>query len=180
MNIVMIGLALGLQCSARHSGAMPDEIVTRYCSLDSAGARLSSASYEAIDSLVTWDVEGGWDCLDVIAGFRMEPPVIDSDSSASVIVSYDLLGFMGGSTWNPFGADSVQSRREIVSFRLLHDSGLGWHIDHPMIRPHVSLAATVSHIERLFSMDPKRSVTDSALVGALGRLRSRQRESAGE
>jgi hypothetical protein len=180
VHIVIVGLVLGLQCSAAHSWEKPEEIVSRYCSLDSAGARLSSASYETISPLVTWNIEGGWDCLDVIAGFRIEPPVMDSDSSATVVVGYDLLGFMGGSSWHPVGEDSVRSHREVVRFRLLHDSRLGWRIDDPMIRPHVSLAATVSHIERLLSMDPKRPATDSALVGALGSLRSRQRESAGE
>jgi hypothetical protein len=170
VHIVIVGLVLGLQCSAVHYREKPEEIVSRYCSLDSAGARLSSASYEAINPLVTWDIEGGWDCLDVIAGFRIAPPVMDSDSSATVVVSYDLLGFMGGSSWHPVGGDSVRDHRETVSFRLLLDSRLGWRIDYPMIRPHVSLAATVSHIERLFSMNPKRSITDSALAGALGRL----------
>lgn len=179
-NIVIIGLALGLQCSATHSGGTPAEIISRYCSLDSTGARLGSASYEAVSPLVTWDNEGGWDCLDVIAGFRIEPPLMDSDSSASVVVSYDLLGFLGGSTWHGVVADSVRSHRETVSFRLLHDSRLGWRIDHPMIRPHVSLSATVSHIERLFAMEPNRSVSDSELAGALATLRLLQRESARE
>jgi len=179
-NILIIGFAVVLLCSAVHSGETPGEIVSRYCSLDSAGARLSSASYDAISPLVTWDIEGGWDCLDVVAGFRVERAQLDSDSSASVLVSYDLLGFMGGSSWHPIGADSVQGHPERVSFHLLYDARLGWRIDDPMIRPHVSLAATVSHIERLLSMDPKRSVTDPELAEALARLRSLQHEPGAE
>jgi len=176
----LLALVLASHCCAATGDLAPCAVVSKYCSLDSAGARLSSAGWDAVAPLRTWEMEGGWDCLDVIAGFKIEPAIIDSDSTAAVTVRYDILGSLNGSRWDPAVSDSLGGRRETVTFRLVRDSRHGWRIDDRAISPHVALAPVIDHIEKLLMMEPGRAASDPDLVQALASLRSLRSESAGK
>jgi hypothetical protein len=176
----LLAIVFASYCSAANGDLAPRAVVEKYCSLDSAGARLGSATCDAVAPLRTWEMEGGWDCLDAIAGFKIEPAIMDSDSTAAVTVRFDILGSLDGSKWDPAVPDSLGGRRETVTFRLIRDSRRGWRIDDPSYRPHVALAPVIDHIEKLLMMDPRRAASDPDLVQALASLRSLRSESAGK
>jgi len=123
--------------SARPVAHLPgtaSELLQAYCALDFDGARLSSTTFERVNSMVAWAQEPGWDAVKLVEGFTLGAPQA-SGNRIEIPVFYEVVGAAEGPQVTRFG-----KQVETVKFEL-ESAGGTWKIVGPIIPPHVSLAA---------------------------------------
>jgi hypothetical protein len=139
----IFGIVLLLSCSVTaHAGSLPDEVVSAYVSYDYSGGRLKGV----IPSMVVWEHEPGWDQTVIVDDVSISSAKYLADDEASVLVTYHVVGFRGG-------VDLVfKARMEHVAFKLkkLNED---WLIVSPVIPPHVTANALLSHLRELLAHD---------------------------
>jgi len=111
-----------------------NQLLEAYCALDFDGARLSSTTFEKVDSLVAWEQEPGWDAVKLVEGFTLGAPQA-SGNRIEIPVIYEVVGTADGPQVTRF-----ETQLETVKFEL-ESAGGTWKITGPIIPPHVSLAA---------------------------------------
>ena len=99
----------------------PSDTVRQYCQKDFEGVRLSSETWDQVASLVTWEVEQGWDVVTGISGYKIISEEI-SKNKATVRVEF---------------INEAGTMREHISINLREEDG-SWKIAPPGYRPHVS------------------------------------------
>ncbi len=124
----------------------PGQIVERYCNLDLKGARLHSDGIAAVQDMVTWPDEPGWDGIVVVSGFKRGTP-IESGGQTVIPVTYDVAGFLNGWQWT--SANSSEGKTQLdeeqkKDFLLVQESGK-WKITKPVFPPHVDVKTALEH-----------------------------------
>lgn len=145
--ILFAALALTAGCKVGQEGKAPrntlataEETVKAYCDLDANAARLTSQTWSKVLPYIVWTEEAGWDKSIVISGYTISKTQTQSETAATVIVEYQVLGVVTG--------DYVQTKKtENVPFKLKKTKD-GWKITSPdFMPPHVLLKPMVKHLE---------------------------------
>lgn len=126
----------------------PKEIVELFCTEDSKGVRFSSATRRTLNTLIAWEGEPGWESISLIDSFSIIT-VSEEGNNAKVKVQYRVYGVLRGFNWEPNNPDeeAPSAINEIIEFNLskIQDS---WKIVEPVIQPHISIEAALSHFEQ--------------------------------
>ena len=104
----------------------PSEVVKRFCQLDYEGARLSSETYSAIQPLIAYPAEPGWDTAVGIKGYALKKEMINGDV-AEVMVEYEI-----DQIWPEGDLPSRQETFKLVKY------GPAWKIQEYIMYPRVS------------------------------------------
>lgn len=137
-------------CSERQKliQSSPEDVVNTFCQLDSAGARLSTASWTTIAPFVGWAEEAGAEVISVITTFK----IIKSDvfkTKANMTVEYTYLG----------STDSIRflesTTRRTIIFKLIKSND-NWKIIAPVTAPHVEWTHVIEHLKTLGTAEPSR------------------------
>jgi hypothetical protein len=176
--LVVTCLTVGSSSRVKENGS-PTKVITRYCDLDFAGARIVSNSYDKIEHLTLWPhpAEPAWDVATVVSHSKVISTTL-TGKRATVTVRYTVLGELEG------GQFKQDNKKETVQFTLelgqqewswkngtdpvLIESALGWRIVDPLIQPHVSARSAVNAM-RLLLKTPDKSERDG-LVQTLHQL----------
>ena len=125
----------------------PTEILKRYFTLDSKGARLESLSYETVAPYVAWKDEPVWGHAVVIEDFK----VIDETSQWEIVnnlevvipVEFKVLGlvYYEKAVFIPEpGPEVVRVRVKAVRNR--------WRIVEPVLPPHIGHKRMINHVRQ--------------------------------
>ncbi|HSE60226.1 MAG TPA: hypothetical protein VLA99_16115 [Nitrospiraceae bacterium] len=149
--MVFIGLwgLMAGQAGAQSGGLThdPTEILKRYFTLDSKGARLESLSYETVAPYVAWKDEPVWGHAVVIEDFK----VIDETSQWEIVnnlevvipVEFKVLGlvYYEKAVFIPEpGPEVVRVRVKAVRNR--------WRIVEPVLPPHIGHKRMINHVRQ--------------------------------
>lgn len=125
----------------------PADIVRKYVSLDTRGARLEAMTWEALKPYINWKQEPVWGHLLVINGYEVVDDVkqwnILSMEEAVIPVKYRILGVM---YWNT-ASFLAKPEEEVVGFRV-KAVGNRWRIVEPMIPPHVGQKRLLNYVRQ--------------------------------
>ena len=143
----------------------PADVVKRYLSLDSKGARLDAMSWETVKPLVAWKDEPAWGQVVVVSTYQVVDDVkqwrVLSTMEVIIPVEFHVLGSVYYETASFY--PDVQVKR--ADYRVKAIKGL-WRIMEPMLPPHVSQKRMVGFV-RQAALDE----TDQSKVARLGELR---------
>ena len=125
----------------------PTEILKRYFTLDSKGARLESLSYETVAPYVAWKDEPVWGHAVVIEDFK----IIDETSQWEIVnnlevvipVQFKVLGlvYYEKAIFIPEpGPEVVRVRVKAVRNR--------WRIVEPVLPPHIGHKRMINHVRQ--------------------------------
>ena len=125
----------------------PTEILKRYFTLDSKGARLESLSYETVAPYVAWKDEPVWGHAVVIEDFK----IIDETSQWEIVnnlevvipVEFKVLGlvYYEKAIFIPeVGPEVVRVRVKAVRNR--------WRIVEPVLPPHIGQKRMINHVRQ--------------------------------
>ncbi|PIV20898.1 MAG: hypothetical protein COS40_10205 [Deltaproteobacteria bacterium CG03_land_8_20_14_0_80_45_14] len=135
------------------NSSSPDDVVKRFCKLDSEGKRLSSRTWGSFLPLVTWaeEITAGESIkvIHIIENFNIENTLVH-DSIASVFVRYNYLGV----------TDTVEfskplKQEQVIEFRLLKQNRI-WKIKEPVIAPHVNWESAIEYLKPAIDERPER------------------------
>ncbi len=143
-------------------------LVEKYCTADLNGVNLSTESFlkSGISSFMVageWEPPG-WDTVTLIKGYAITSVELN-DTTATATVSYDVIGEVPG-------AEEVVIDRKKVNykFRLVKKDGI-WKLVTPSdLRPHVSLATTLQHIQYLYDTQKENQPKAPHVMQRLKRL----------
>jgi len=143
----------------------PTEILKKYLSLDSKGARLDATSYETLRPYISWTDEPIWGHVIVITDYE----VIDDVKQWQVVglmevvipVEFKVLGAM----YYESAGFVPDPQVERVGFRVKVVKGL-WRIVEPMLPPHVTHGRIVNYVRQAL-LDER----DQARAAKLAELR---------
>lgn len=136
---VLAGCVLALLAAAAWPApprpTRPSAIVSLYCRLDEAGARLApkSAAARQINALVSWNFEPHWHEFVVIEGYRLEQPK-NWGGTKSIYVDYRVAGKIENGRWVA-KPGSERQRFDVI------DEGDEIFIYRPIQPPHIGRAA---------------------------------------
>jgi hypothetical protein len=144
------------------------ELVSKYCRLDYAGARLDPQDWTKFDSLVWWKANPDYLQIDVISHYTVESTPVLSNGKYSVTVHYRLLGrFETGIGYTPEAAKSDENVDYTVT--AVNDE---WRInDADPNFPHPSRAAMLKWLTDKISTTRDASAKNIYLE-ALGKLQA--------
>ena len=143
------------------SEAKPEDIVIKYYTADSKGARLSWETNNKVKSLVAWQEEPGWDVVFVVDTIGVNK-INKIGSDYIVEVRYKVIGILNGDDLLRFHFN------ELVDFMLVKESN-SWKIKQPIIPPHVSVLSLKEHLKHLISIESNETRT-SVLQDLVERL----------
>jgi hypothetical protein len=114
------------------------ELVSKYCRLDYAGARLDPQGWTKLESLVWWKANPVYMQMDVISRYTVETEPVMTHGKYTVTVHYRLLGrFEPAIGYTPEPANSTQDVEYTVT--VANDE---WRVDDAEPNfPHPSRAA---------------------------------------
>jgi hypothetical protein len=153
--------------SLKHS---PSEVVKRYLSLDSKGARLDAMSGETVASYTNWDEEPTWGHVVVTRGFVVAEQyrqweVIDR-LEVVIPVTFEIIG----SVYLETAGFVQETEREEVRFRVKAVNNR-WRIVEPMLPPHVGQNRMINFVREAWMKE-----TDPAKRDRLGALQNEIRK----
>lgn len=126
--VLVIGVSVHAKQTSLAQAKTPEEIVYKFCTLDSEGARLSSDKYSLVKNLTTWEDEAGWDEYIIIKNFKILSSVIN-EHQAEVKVTYHVLGTKTSEAFKK------ETKTEKVTY-LLKKINDQWKIESPQLPPH--------------------------------------------
>ena len=106
-SLSLLAFVVGSTCFVVAQGTMPmplghvaqdtksadvHELVSKYCRLDYAGARLDEQGWAKIEPLVSWRRNPEYTEINVIARYTVDPEPAESRGKYTVTVAYRLLG----------------------------------------------------------------------------------------
>lgn len=132
-----------------------------YCRLDAQGMRLGWMDCNAIDSLVLWDGEPGWDQSMSIDGYDLLQSHRNGDTLI-ISVRYRQVGWWSGGELLPAPGrwNGNIEHAETVSFKLIRRHNC-WKIAGPIIKPHVSLDSTISYFGQWLQRTEEKANPDT-------------------
>lgn len=151
---VLLLILFGLLTAPHDGGAItgdlkrdPADVVRKYVSLDSRGARLEAMTWEAMKPYIDWQQEPVWGHLLVIEGYEVVDDVkqwkIVSEVEAVIPVRYRILGAM---YWDS-AAFLPEPQVEEVGFRI-KAVGDRWRIIDPIVPPHVGQKRIINYVRQ--------------------------------
>lgn len=167
--MVFIGLwgLMAGQAGAQSGGLThdPTEILKRYFTLDSKGARLESLSYETVAPYVAWKDEPVWGHAVVIEDFKVINEIsrweVVNNLEVVIPVEFKVLGlvYYEKAIFIPeAGPEVVRVRVKAVRNR--------WRIVEPVLPPHIGHKRMINHVRQAWLDE-----TDSAKRELLDALR---------
>ena len=167
--MVFIGLwgLMAGQAGAQSGGLThdPTEILKRYFTLDSKGARLESLSYETVAPYVAWKDEPVWGHAVVIEDFKVINEIsrweVVNNLEVVIPVEFKVLGlvYYEKAVFIPEpGPEVVRVRVKAVRNR--------WRIVEPVLPPHIGHKRMINHVRQAWLDE-----TDSAKRELLDALR---------
>jgi hypothetical protein len=154
LSVGMLSLMAG-EVGAQSGGLThdPTEILKRYFTLDSKGARLESLSYETVAAYVAWKDEPVWGHAVVIDDFK----IINETSQWEIVdnlevvipVEFKVLGlvYYEKAIFIPEpGPEVVRVRVKAVRNR--------WRIVEPVLPPHIGQKRMINHIRQAWLDEP--------------------------
>ena len=165
--VLSAGDGLAQTGSLKHS---PADVVTRYLTLDSKGARLDAMSVETVAIYTSWNEEPVWGHIVVTRGFVVAEQyrqweVVDS-LEVVIPVTFQVIGSVYLET-----AGFIQDvETEEVRFRVKAVKNR-WRIVEPMLPPHVGQKRMVNFVREAWVKE-----TDPAKRDRLGSLQGELRE----
>jgi hypothetical protein len=117
-------------------------VVSKYCRMDYAGARLAKETWPRMKQLTTWKENPDWNGFTVVSQYE----IVDAEDGlryATVSVQYAVLG-----RFQMHLGYLAEPGSEAVSFRLKDVDG-AWKIEDqdPAINPHVSKARAIAWLK---------------------------------
>jgi hypothetical protein len=106
----------------------PVSVVRQYVKRDANGERLGTNPW--FESVVTWPQDPGYDSHTVIRSFQVEPPPTIAGSPATIMVKYEVIGWIVSSGFLP------QEKLEAFPFVVVRTDE-GWLIQSPQIDQHI-------------------------------------------
>ena len=127
------GLTLAFTGDITHD---PSEIVEKYVSLDTRGARLNARSFEVLHPYIVWREEPAWGRIVVISKYEVIEDVMQweiiNKLEALIPVTYQVVGTMHWETATFYPESYVETRHFHIKESLNQ-----WQIVAPQFPPHV-------------------------------------------
>jgi hypothetical protein len=126
------------------------KIVETYIKYDTAGARLSSNTYGAIENLMylyPFKMEPGWDCILVVSDSSITKVELLNNDKAEVTVEYTLGPERCGSE------KLLSNNKELFKFKLVRRYGR-WRIGNFPSYPRVSKETYQKHMVKVGNINP--------------------------
>jgi hypothetical protein len=150
----------------------PTEVLKKYLTLDSRGARLEALTSEAERPYVVWKEEPAWGHTVVIKSFTILSDVKDWEVRANldvvIPVDFDVIGRV---YWEQatFLAEPTIER---VGFHIKNVNGL-WRIVEPLVPPHVEQKRMTNFVRQalLAETNPQRQGRLTELRDDVGKAR---------
>ena len=127
------------------------KIVETYLKLDTAGARLATATYGAIENLMyfhPFQMEPDWDCVLIVSDSSIEKVELLNNDKAEVTVEYTLAPEHCGDK------RLVPNNKESFKFQLVRRYGR-WRIGNFPYYPRVSKETYQKHMEKVRKRNAK-------------------------
>ena len=125
----------------------PVEVVKRYLTLDSKGARLGSATYEALSPYVEWGPDPTWGHVVVIEGFTIAEDIqhweVVNNLEVVIPVTFTVLG----SVYYETGGFVAERATERIQVRVKEVRNR-WQIVDPIWPPHVGQKRMLNHVRQ--------------------------------
>ena len=151
--VMLIVLFVGsgpVQDGAAQTGALnhsPTEVVKRYLTLDSKGARLGPMSYEALTPYVGWGDDPVWGHVVVIDGFTIAEDFaqweVVNNLEVVIPVTFTVLGSVYYEQASFVPAPAVEEVR--VRVREVRNR---WRIVEPVFPPHIGQKRMVNYVHQ--------------------------------
>jgi hypothetical protein len=139
-----MGESLAQTGTLNHS---PADIVRRYLTLDSKGARLNSVSYEALSPIVGWGSDPVWGHAVVIDNFTVADDLkqweVVSNLEVVIPVTFSVLGsvyYERASFVEERTTEEILVRVKAVRNR--------WRIVEPIWPPHIGQKRMINHVRQ--------------------------------
>jgi hypothetical protein len=144
------------------------ELVSKYCRLDYAGARLDPQGWTKLESLVWWKTNPAYTQMDVISRYTVETQPVSTHGKFTVTVHYRVLGrFEPAIGYTPEAANSTEDVEYTVT--AVNDE---WRIDDAEPNfPHPSRDAMLKWLNEKISTTQDAS-TRTVYEEALRRLQA--------
>lgn len=151
--LVVSGAVVGQSHAVTDIRKDPAVVVKAYFSLDMKGARLESASWEALKPYVNWNEEQGWEHAVVIESYE----VVEDTATWEVLgqmeviipVRFQVLGVMYWET----AAFVPEAKTEEFRIRVKAVEGR-WRIIEPRLAPHIGRKRLINFVRRAILQEP--------------------------
>jgi len=154
MRLVILALVSMCIVSTAHGQASnPQAVLNNFLKLDFDGARLDSDGFKKVFPLTDWKDAPGYDSSVIVRGYKVGQPSVRG-GKATIEVTYDVVGFIGGNTmWEAYNAkvptetfkDQVR-----VQYELVTRNG-AWKVHGPDVGPHISVDVALKNEESLLA-----------------------------
>ena len=145
--LLIVGLAGEGQTQTGGLKHNPVDVVRRYVTLDSKGARLGASTYEALRPFVEWGPDPVWGRVVVIDDFTIAEDLaqweVVSNLEVVIPVTFTVLGsvyYEKGSFIPERATEEIRVRVKAVRNR--------WRIVEPIWPPHVGQKRMINHVRQ--------------------------------
>ena len=157
--------------------SQPAEVLNKFLKLDFDGARLDSDGFRKVFPLTDWKDAPGYDSSIIVRSYRVGEPKVQG-ARATILVTYDVVGFIGGNTsWEAYTPSSESFKDEVrIPYELILKNGT-WKVHGPDQAPHISIDVALKNEEALLadkSRDSDEHKAYQQIVDALRKLRNTQ------
>ena len=149
----------------------PTQLVDKYLSLDSRGARLDVHSFEVLTPYIAWKEEPAWGQVVVISKYEVVEDVTQWDiinsMEAFIPVTFDVVGTMYWETATFLPESYTEVRRFHV--KAIENQ---WRIAAPQLPPHVGKKRLIDFVrlEQFQEADAARKASLQKLEEQLGQV----------
>ena len=177
--LVLAIISMCVVSIARGQASTPTAVLNNFLKLDFDGARLDSDGFKKVFPLTDWKDAPGYDSSVIVRGYKVGPPSVRG-GTATIVVTYDVVGFIGGNTmWEAYNekAPTETFKDQVrVPYELVTKNGR-WRVHGPDVGPHISVDVALKNEEALLSGSPSDSDEHKSyqqIVDALRKLSGKQ------
>ena len=175
ISFVLGMFLLTLVSAATAQTSTPQDVLNKFLKLDFDGARLDSDGFKKVFPLTDWPDAPGYDSSFIVKSYKLGESSIKG-GQATIVVTYDVVGFIGGNTmWEAY-ADNPSSEtfkdQVRISYELLLKNGK-WKVHGPNEAPHISIDVALKNEEELLadkSRDAEEHKAYQKIVDALRKI----------
>lgn len=177
--VILVLFSMCIVPAALSQASNPQTVLNNFLKLDFEGARLDSDGFKKVFPLTDWKDAPGYDSSVIVRGYKVGQPSVRG-GKATVEVTYDVVGFIGGNTvWEAYNEKApTDTFKDLVrvQYELVTKNG-AWKVHGPDVGPHISVEVALKNEESLMAESTSGSDEQKSykqIVDALRKFSTRQ------